>query len=137
MHAAPYVVMAGFDRSDYEITAGQPVGYRSSPHVVREFCPVCGTTLNYYKDATGAAELDEAAKLVYVAVASLDHPEVYPPDEIVHAQEKIGWMHFAGDMPVREFVSPDVGHLQFSGIEQARVAVPARGRSGSDGSDGT
>jgi hypothetical protein len=137
MHAAPYVVWAGFDRGDYEIITGQPVSYRSSPRGVREFCPLCGTTLNYGKDARGAPELEEAAKLIYVAVASLDDPEIYPPDEIVHGQEKIAWMHFAGDIPVREFVSPDAGRLQFGGIEQARATELAKDNFGSNESDGT
>jgi hypothetical protein len=126
MHAAPYVVWAGFDRSDYEIITGQPVGYRSSPRVVREFCPICGTTLNYGKDATGASELEAAAKLIYVAVASMDDPEVYPPDEVVHGQERIGWLHLNSDIPLREFVSPNAGHLQFGGIDQARATEIAK-----------
>jgi hypothetical protein len=111
MHAAPYVVWAGFDRADHELTRGQPMVFKSSPHVVREFCPNCGSTLTYGKEAGGVAALEQAARVIYVAVASLDDPGAYPPD---------------GDIPVREFVSPTAGHLQFGGIDEARAAELAR-----------
>jgi hypothetical protein len=126
MHAAPYVVWAGFDRTDYQLTAGEPVAFRSSPHVVREFCPACGTTLTYGKESRGNAELEEAACIIYVAVASLDDPGAYPPDEVVHARERIGWFQPGGDIPVHEFVSPQAGRLQFGGIDQARAAELAK-----------
>jgi hypothetical protein len=126
MHAAPYVVWAGFNRADYELTRGQPTAYRSSPHGVREFCPNCGSTLNYGKEAGGVAALEEAARIIYVAVASLDDPAAYPPDEVVHARERIDWFHPAGDIPVQEFVSPTAGHLQFGGIDQTRASELAK-----------
>jgi hypothetical protein len=126
MHAAPYVVWAGFDRSDYELTTGKPVIFRSSPHVVREFCATCGSSLTYGKDATGAAELEHAARLVYVAVTTLDDPAAYPPDEVVHGQERIGWLHLDDSIPMRNFVSPEAGHLQFGGIDQSRATELAK-----------
>ena len=92
MHAAPYVVVAGFDRDNFELILGRLTQFRSSPHVIREFCPNCGSTLTYAKDARGAPELEEAARAIYVAVASLDNPDAYPPDEVVHTQEAIGWI---------------------------------------------
>lgn len=107
---------AGFDRSNFEIAEGRPSDYRSSPHVLRAFCPSCGSTLTYRKDASGVPELEAAARLISIAVASLDDPALLPPDEVVHGQEKIGWMHFGEDIPVRQFISEHAGHLQFGGI---------------------
>ena len=117
MHSAPVVAWAGFNQSDFEITRGDPTKFCSSKHVVRSFCPVCGSTLTYGKHAKGVAELKAAASLVYIAVASLDDPELYPPDEIVHGQEMFSWMQFSEDIPVRPFVSEAAGQLQFGGID--------------------
>jgi hypothetical protein len=122
MHAAPYVVWAGFDRANYELIDGEPTAFRSSPHALREFCPDCGSTLTYGKVADGVAELEEAARIISIAVASLDDPGVYPPDEVVHGRERIGWLHLSDAIPLRDFISPDAGHLQFGGIAAARAS---------------
>lgn len=135
MHSAPYVVWAGFDRADFEIVRGQPREYRSSPHVLRGFCSICGSTLTYQKDAAGAPELEAAARLVYIAVASLDDPTLFPPDEVVHGQEKIGWMHFGGDIPVRQFISESAGDVQFGGIDPELAEEFAKRHFGKDGGE--
>jgi hypothetical protein len=116
MHAAPYVVWAGFEHSAFELLRGELAAFRSSPHVVRRFCPRCGTTLTYEKDARGAPALEEAAGIVYIAVATLDDPKAYPPDEVVHTRERIAWLDLGDGIPLREDISPDAGHLQFGGI---------------------
>ena len=126
MHAAPYVVWAGFGRSDFELKRGVLTKFKSSPHVVREFCPTCGSTLTYGKTADGIPELEEAARLIYIAVASLDDPSTFPPDEVVHGQERIDWLHFDDSIPVRKSISPKAGHLQFGGIDQARATELAK-----------
>jgi len=119
-HGAPYVVWAGFDKSDFEVIGGKLKSYISKPNVIREFCSKCGSTLTYAKDAAGNKTLEEAARIIYVAVASLDDPQVYPPDEVVHGKEKIEWLQLGNDIPIREFLSPDAGHLQFGGINQSQ-----------------
>ncbi|MDP6705888.1 MAG: GFA family protein [Alphaproteobacteria bacterium] len=116
MHGAPYVVWAGFDQRDYELTGGELAEFASSDHVLRGFCRRCGTTLTYRKVAEGEPELERAARIVYVAVATLDDPEAYPPDEVVHAGERIGWLDLGDGMPLRDDISPTAGHLQFGGI---------------------
>ena len=118
MYGAPYIVVAGFDQSDFENLQGVPAGFNSSPNVFREFCPKCGTTLTYRKIAHGNPALEEAARLVYVLVATLDEPDTYPPDEVVHGQERISWLHLPDDIPIRDSISPKAGHLQFGGIDQ-------------------
>ena len=135
MHAAPYVVWAGFDVDDFEVAEGIPNQFRSSNHVVREFCGRCGTTLTYKKIADGVAELEAAARIVYVAVASLDDPAKYPPDEVVHGAEKIEWFNLDGTIPIREFISPDAGELQFGGLDPTSAASVAKTRFGREKDD--
>ena len=116
MHGAPYVVWAGFERAAFELVQGEPLPFKCSPHVIRRFCPRCGTTLTYEKDAQGYPALEEAAGVIYVAVATLHHPEVYPPDEVVHAGERIEWLDLGNKIPLRESLSAQAGHLQFAGL---------------------
>jgi hypothetical protein len=137
MHTAPYVVWAGFDRNNYKILSGEPTQYISSKHVIREFCPICGSTLTYGKDAKGLPELEAAAQLIYIAVASFDDPNSFPPAEIVHGREKIEWMNFAGNIPVREFVSKSAGDLQFGGIDPELAQELANQHFGPDKKDKT
>lgn len=126
IHAAPYVVWAGFDLSDFQMIQGKLKEYRSTQHVLRTFCAACGSTLTYSKDASDIPALEAAARLIYIAVASLDRPELFPPDEIVHGQEKIDWMLFGGDVPVRQFISESAGDLQFGGIDPELANVLAK-----------
>ena len=117
MHGAPYVVWAGFDRSAFELSQGELVAFRSSPNVIRRFCSRCGTTLTYEKDARGDPALEEAARIVYIAVATLDDPGAYPPDEVVHSRERMNWLDLGDSIPLHEFTSAEAGHLQFGGIK--------------------
>ena len=117
MHGAPYVVWAGFDRSNFEFIQGSPTQFYPSKHAIREFCRRCGCTTTYGKEAQGVSELEQAAKIIYVAVAALDNPEAYPPNEVVHTREEIRWLHLGDEIPLREFISPDAAHLQFGGID--------------------
>lgn len=119
-HGSPYVVWAGFSKGNYEIMQGNLSAYRSQPNVIREFCPSCGSTLTYYKDAGGNPELEEAASVTYIAVANLDEPDLYPPDEVVHAQEKVKWFHLGDNIPVHDFISPTAERLQFGGLNLER-----------------
>ena len=74
IQAAPYVVWAGFDQANFELLRGTPTVFHSSPNVVRQFCPRCGSTLTYRKDAEGRPDLAEAASVIYIAVPGLDDP---------------------------------------------------------------
>lgn len=133
MHGAPYVVWAGFDRDNFEEIEAKPTQFRSSAHVEREFCGQCGTTLTYRKIARGVVELEAAARIVYVAVASLDNPLEYPPDEVVHGAERIAWLNLDKTIPIREFISPDAGKIQFGGLGEDAASVAAKSHFGSEG----
>lgn len=127
IQAAPYVVWAGFDRDNFELIRGTPTDFRSSMHVLRQFCPRCGSTLTYAKEARGVAELEAAARIVYIAVPGLDDPTLYPPDEVIHFRERVPWLHLAGEIPLRERLSAENNHLQFSGIASAKSTPPDMG----------
>jgi hypothetical protein len=45
--AASSVAWLTFERANFNILAGVPKTFRSSPGVVRTFCAVCGSTLTY------------------------------------------------------------------------------------------
>jgi hypothetical protein len=115
MHGAPYVVWAGFERGAFALIRGEPVAFRSSPHVVRRFCPRCGTALTYEKDAQGNPRLEAAARIVYIAVPTLDYPETYPPDEVVRWNEHIKWLDLGDKIPLCDVLSASTGHLQVGG----------------------
>jgi hypothetical protein len=115
MHDAPYVVWAGFERSAFILLQGEPVAFRSSPHVIRRFCPRCGTALIYEKDARDDPALAEAARILYIAVPTLDDPEAYPPDEVVRWNEHIKWLDLGDRIPLRGVLSAQAGHLQVGG----------------------
>ena len=117
IQAAPYVVWAGFDQANFELLRGTPTVFHSSPNVVRQFCPRCGSTLTYRKDAEGRPDLAEAASVIYIAVPGLDDPSLYPPDEVIHYRERARWLELAGSIPRHDVLSPTMGHMQFAGIE--------------------
>jgi hypothetical protein len=54
----------------------------------------------------------------------------YPPDEIVHGAERISWLNLDGSIPIREFISPDAGQLQFGGLDPDAAASVAKSRFG-------
>ena len=99
----------------------RPSSYRSPchcrwrRHVVRRFCPRCGTALTYEKGAQGNPRLEAAARIVYIAVPTLDYPETYPPDEVVRWNEHIKWLDLGDKIPLRDVLSASAGHLQVGG----------------------
>ena len=81
--AAPSVAWAIFNAADFEITAGEPKRFRSSPHIERSFCGDCGTPLIYRSD--------RRRDVVDVTTGSLDHPESYAPAVEIWTGEKLPW----------------------------------------------
>ncbi|NKB54622.1 MAG: hypothetical protein GKR97_20865 [Rhizobiaceae bacterium] len=132
MHSAPFVAWAGFDGENFEVTSGFLRQFHSSPHAVREFCGRCASTLTYRKISLGVEELKQAARLVYISVASLDNPSAFPPDEVVHGKEMIDWFNLDSPIPVRDFISSTAGHLQFGGLDADAAKTLARDRFGDD-----
>jgi hypothetical protein len=82
---APLTTYAGFPAERFAWTAGAPVRFASSPGVVRSFCGRCGTSLTF--------EGERWAGEVHVLVATLDHPEDFPPHGEAFVEEKLPWLH--------------------------------------------
>jgi hypothetical protein len=90
--SAPALPFAVFPADRFAFTRGEPVRYRSSPHVVRTFCGRCGSPLTYANDETPGR--------IDIMTCSLDDPEAFPPSHHVWAGEKVAW-HAIGDrLPV-------------------------------------
>ena len=85
------VTWAGYTRETFEVAAGRPVRFTSSPGVVRSFCPRCGSPLTY--------EAERFAGEVHVTVGSLDEPAGFAPTAHVWTSERVAWLHIADDLP--------------------------------------
>jgi hypothetical protein len=91
--AAPAVAWQTFEWQQFELLAGTPRTYRSSPGVRRTFCENCGTPLTYSSE--------QRSQQVDITSASLDDPEITPPRSEVWLEDKLAW------------VSPDRARRQF------------------------
>jgi hypothetical protein len=92
--SAPNLPFAGFSISDFVITRGEPVEFRSSPHVIRTFCGRCGSPLTYRNEQDPDA--------IDVMICSLDDPNSLPPTFSVWVGQKLAWDRPADDLPAYE-----------------------------------
>ncbi|MEM7410787.1 MAG: GFA family protein [Myxococcota bacterium] len=72
-------------------TAGEPRGYASSSHAVRDFCANCGTQLTF-RDARRPDEID-------VTTSSLDEPGGVLPEDHTWASQALGSLPLGGGLP--------------------------------------
>lgn len=69
---------------NFDITAGTPAEYVSSPGVLRKFCSKCGTTLS--------REGEKHPGRIDVTIGSLDNPERFPPTRAVYRKHRLSWV---------------------------------------------
>jgi hypothetical protein len=86
--SVPWATFAG---GQFELTAGAPLEHRSSAHVRRGFCGVCGSPLTYRNQARP----DE----VDVILTSLDAPGLLAPAAHVWVEDKLPWVRIDDDLP--------------------------------------
>ena len=87
---APYVAWVTFRNEDFTLT-GEAAVHRSSPAVVRRFCPACGTPLTYaHCDAPG--QLD-------VTIASFDDPGSFEPAYHIWLDHALPWVALDDGLP--------------------------------------
>ena len=86
---SPFVVLA---RSQFVLTQGKPVEFRSSPPVTRGFCGACGSPLTY--------RTDDKPDRMDVMTCSLDDPDAVPPEFHVWASHKLAWECIGDQLPV-------------------------------------
>lgn len=80
---APTVAWLTFSRKCFDILAGKPVSFHSSPGVVRQFCGVCGSALTY-ENAGSPGTID-------VTTGTLDEPDEFPPTAEVWLEDRLHW----------------------------------------------
>jgi hypothetical protein len=80
---APSVAWVVVRSSDFAFVTGEPASFRSSPPVLRTFCPTCGTPLTYQRDS-GPDTID-------ITTATLDFPDRFPPVKEIWIEHKLGW----------------------------------------------
>ena len=81
---APAVVWAGFASGQVQIS-GEPKRRRSSPHVIRSFCPECGTPMTY--------EDERLEGEFYVHAGLFDEADRLVPDRHAYVTSKLFWLH--------------------------------------------
>ncbi len=99
----PYVVWVGFPPEHVRFLSGTPRVHSSSEGVIRGFCETCGTTLTYGRDPA----FEAVEPTLYVAAATLDDPEAFPPTEVVWYGNRPVWFGLSGDIPLHKAISPE------------------------------
>lgn len=88
---APSVAWFSVERAAFRFVGAEPASFRSSPKVVRRFCPNCGTSLTYESEAF-PEEID-------VTTATLDDPALAPPKDHTQVAAKLPWILLCDGLP--------------------------------------
>ncbi len=112
----PYVVWVGFPPERVRFLSGSPRVYTSSEGVLRGFCETCGTSLTYGRDPV----FEAVEPTLYVAAATLDDPDAYPPTEVVWYGERPGWFGLSDDIPLHEAISPENAERAYTQVLKAK-----------------
>ena len=89
--SAPVLAWFGMPIESFALIAGEPRVYKTSEQGERLFCGICGTQL-LYRDSEGPQE-------VYVNTASLDDPDIAPPQKHIFTASRISWFDTADNLP--------------------------------------
>jgi hypothetical protein len=116
---APAIAGAFVSREAIMLTHGVPKVYKSSPIVERGFCGDCGTYLLY------RPLIPEWSDWMIITIASLDHPENFPPQRHYGIEGRISWFDTADDLP-RERYEDDFIEILADVNREEREAVLAR-----------
>jgi hypothetical protein len=91
---APLVGWALVGQDELDVS-GTPKIYASSEQGRRHFCGDCGTGLFYTNEAAFPGQID-------VQTATLDDPDLIPPQVQIQTAERIGWMTGLNTLPAFE-----------------------------------
>ena len=113
---APAIAGAFLARDAFEITSGRLKFYKSSPIVDRGFCEECGTYLLY------RPLIPEWSNWIIITIASLDHPELFPPLRHYGTESRITWFDTRDDHPREQYEDHFVEILSdVNSKERARI----------------
>lgn len=69
----------------------EPTIYESSSHAKRYFCSRCGALLALFTT--------KAPETIDITIATLDQPELYPPNRHIWVEDKLPWIHLDEHLP--------------------------------------
>lgn len=86
-HGAAFATHASVPRTDLRYLSGEDLlsAYNSSASIVRRFCSVCGSSIEWGGSPTHP-------DWVSVAVATLDTPIALGPIRHIHLESRVGWL---------------------------------------------
>jgi len=87
---------AAFQRPAVKFTQGEPKIYKSSDFAERGFCGNCGAPLFLRYTSPGPYRDN-----IYMAVGSLDNPELVTPSYHIGVGSKVSWYTIPDDLPQR------------------------------------
>jgi hypothetical protein len=89
--ASPFTSFFGIANGAWVWTGATPASYQSSPGTHRDFCPTCGTQMTY-RSTRYPSE-------THFYAATLDDPTAYAPENHVHTNEQLPWIHLSDGLP--------------------------------------
>jgi hypothetical protein len=88
---APLATFVGYERGQFQLEAGEPARYTSSPGVRRWFCGSCGSALAY--------EADKYPDEIHLYLSAMDEPGRFPASLHVHYAERVPWFEVHDALP--------------------------------------
>jgi hypothetical protein len=95
-----FAALVAAPRDALILTRGTPATFRSSEHVDRGFCPVCGTPL-FYDFVKGSR--------VNLTIGSLDDPSLFQPKEQYGIEGRVPFFEQLSTLPGETTTDEDMG----------------------------
>lgn len=89
--ASPVTTFLGVPLTQFSWAGEAPKSYVSSPGVIRQFCPHCGTPMSF--------QAERYPGEIHLYAATLEKPEEFVPKSHVHFEERLPWLHMSDDLP--------------------------------------
>jgi hypothetical protein len=96
---APITTWAGYEFDAVSFEGAEPVEFESSPGAYRLFCGTCGSSL-------GLRNFGHYPGEMFLLAAAFNDPSGFKPQEHVHVQEKMPWLHMADGLPEHSGEAP-------------------------------
>ena len=97
VHGVPALTWFNVPEQDFELLRGEARGFRSSEFFTRYFCPACGTHV-YGTDAR-PPQPKVGARLVSLAIGTLDEPEEVRPTIHEWYADRVSWFEVKDTLP--------------------------------------